>query len=412
LKTRCFDSEQPTLPRQRVFSRYREEQIADTGAKWMFRQLKRDQPLIRAERSYLGRLFAGKGRLFQALITALTMMVSAVPFLISPNHTNGELYLALLITLFIFSLLSEVQVLHLTFYAVWHGKDTTAWDTLILTGVDARRIVRSKWRGVYRHSWQLMILLILLRFATAWGMMQYLIIFPKVIWFAERSRQLVTLPFHYHSYYYNLTTITTWLPDLWKILLSLGILIIYIWFEYRLITAVGIMTALISAQQFVFFLILGLISRILIVVAALVIFGLIGYSGETITGNLINNMRDRSELKALHDRIFCPDLDLTQYYCGWYPTLELPKRRAFETIQVALSSVSDAGIMLTANILRPIGSPQFVFRNCVSALLGFALYAWLIRFFLRLAEKAAVRWGALPPLDNVPAEIQSPSANR
>ncbi len=81
--------------------------------------------------------------------------------------------------------------------------------------------------------------------------------------------------------------------------------------------------------------------------------------------------------------------------------------RGLETLQIAEATLIDNGLLLTANILRPVngepglpdidryfghgripGNQLFILRNLVSAALGLALYALITVGVMRLAQRA------------------------
>jgi hypothetical protein len=83
-------------------------------------------------------------------------------------------------------------------------------------------------------------------------------------------------------------------------------------------------------------------------------------------------------------------------YQNWC-LLERDKRRVAETLQTAVTPLADTGIVLSANILRPIAGLTFVVRNLMSAILSAGFYLAVIALVLKAAQRAAIRRGIAPP---------------
>lgn len=262
--------------------------------------------------------------------------------------------------------------------------DTHRWDLLILTGISAQKIIKSKWIGVIRQTAFDHMVFSLLHIGLALGISEYL----NVMIYAGYQRAWPTI---LNSYIYE----GWWLPNDTQVYPSLTVLVIgciitslFGLVECGFVAAIGLaMTFVWKQRPFAAY-----------IASSAYYFGVLLLIA--ITWNYIYiGSHWSSYREMICDSHWLQECDYKTYR---------NYARITDTIQLGFQTPIDQATLLSANIMRPnsgqwywLGSNTyspfptydnrpFVARNLVAALLGMSVYGMIIRYFLRRATRFAI----------------------
>ncbi len=145
-----------------------------------------DNPVTRAERSYQEGMPLPRGtRRFTGLLSLLLIMalITHVVLLITPQVAAvtgvperdlteglrgwlGTSAVVITVLIMFQHLRFAMSSMQLSAGAIAREKQARTWESLVLTGVDARRIIVGKWAATLATQWQQYRLLLILRFGT------------------------------------------------------------------------------------------------------------------------------------------------------------------------------------------------------------------------------------------------------
>ncbi len=192
--------------------------------------------------------------LYLSLLSALGVYVCALltavfqTNLLEPLKAVGFFPILLIIFATIWHFILMFRTLMLAANSISREKQAQTWETLVLTGIDARQIVRGKWWATVQKQWPLYALLAILRVGA-------------VIWFAYSQG----VPFRYYQ------GVLVLLPGVADILLA-GVLISLFTFMNLLFTAAcGVMGSA-SAQRGTMAALSGIANRLAMTLGPVVIF--------------------------------------------------------------------------------------------------------------------------------------------
>ncbi len=331
------------------------------------------------------------------LLFALALVVAVTPLWLYMDMNQTPTLVVMAVVIYLAHIVVGMRTMLLAINAVAREQRAGTWDTLILTGIDARQIVWGKWWAVVRCVWKDHALMALPRVGLAFGLAQYLN-------FSVMDTRIWGTVFTYYSCggYVACSAIN---PQ--GVTTATGALVIMLFgiVEAGLVAAVGLLIALLATQATIAQFPTGVAIRAMLVIAAIMIVRV----GHIKLGPLLEFHCSISpscvipEDGTLLNETSRDELNIVAY------TFE----RFKETAQIALSPLIDSGTLLTANIMRPFGDGTefgkiyergvekfslvsqsnllFVLRNLVAWVLGLGLYALIITGVLRLAERAAVR---------------------
>jgi hypothetical protein len=282
-------------------------------------------------------------------------------------------------------------------YSVTREQRTVGWDVLVVSGIDERRIVWGKWWAIVRELWPHYLLLALPRIGIAYATMDYLNFYPSWI---DSSITPLTRPFYYMSFENSSYGTPIAYDAAWsQVIIAVGVLLVIGLAELTLVAAIGLWAAFSVQRSQPLRPIIGGIARFALIpvaVGAVMMTDHVGWWFYAPIWKTFGPVGMRDEFVGMvyygvPDR-WCLQPPTTEWMetCHW-ARWEQGRRRVFETVQTAFFALGDGGILLAANILRPIASAGFVVRNIFSAILGLGLYAPLTWGFLRLAQAMAVR---------------------
>lgn len=364
-------------------------------------------PIAQAEYAYLQRRENDWWGWARYLVFALLVPVAILPLWLYIDDTQTVILLGMIVIIYGTHFLIGLRTLLLAVNAINREQHTSAWDSLILTGVDARQIVWGKWWGVVRYVWKDHVLFALLRVGLAFGIAQYL----NFIWLAldyGSYNGTLSCPYHIPFCYSSGTGHTN--PQILTTILGVFIVAIYAVVEAKLLVALGIVVGLALQRK-----------------NNLNVFGAIFLRGLLTIASIVS-----------FDQLARLDIEpVFKIYCDWHPDCEWIARydwrsssnshlsvslvrtslyQVRKTLLIALSPVADDSTLLVANLMRPtiyggrwfrfdpplsdldenwgvnfLNYLPFILRNIISAYWGLGLYNLLIALSLRLAQIAAVR---------------------
>ena len=377
-----------------------------------------DNPIARTEWTYLSRQENVRWRLTYLWLFVVALIAAITPLWLYMDLFQSAALLIMAVIIYLAHIIVGLRTLLLASDSISRERRSGAWDTLILTGIDARQIVWGKWWVVVRYVWKDHALMALPSVGLAFGLAQYLYVMPIDVWYVTSNylRCPLIVPFCYASCY-GLPTLN---PELWTAFIAIEVVVLYGIFEAGLLSALGLFNALMVQKLSFICAAIGASVRTVIIVLAILMLILIGNIG--LEGLIVLHCR----LSATMD-CFWNENEHTITFSRSSP--EHPHefsfangtlRRIRDTLQVAVSPLIEGGTLMAANIMRPPLIPTpfrddlvfvngewialyptnllFVLRNLVAALLELVLYALIIGGILRLAQGAVVRrHGVLPP---------------
>ncbi|MAS37059.1 MAG: hypothetical protein CL610_23870 [Anaerolineaceae bacterium] len=287
-------------------------------------------------------------------------------------------------------------------YSIMREQKTTGWDLLIMTHLDAHRLVWGKWWAVVRNAGPVYLLFGLPRVGLAYMLMTYLNIYPGWL---DVSINAFNRPFYYMSFAGSRATVPiAYHAAPVQIGIAALVLVVLCLAELGLMAAVGLCGAVLIQHHNPLRLLTGMALRLTLIPLAFMSVGWIDQVGSSAHDWLWRTYRPIDVPEAYMDGVYIgvPDercaqpIDAnTDDWCVW-ARWEQAKRHIIETIQVAVSTLADGGILLAANMLRPIAGMWFIGRQVFSAFLGCALFVLLTRLLLWLAKRKIATIYQLP----------------
>lgn len=344
-------------------------------------------PAAKIELAYLRRRLVGRGRwlrFMDGLFILLCLWVATIPLRIYVTHDTRNWIFLMMFVISGVQFTVWLRTLMLANASIAREYSPGRWDVFILTGMDAQQIVLGKWWAVIRYTALSHIFAAFLRLGLALAYAQYMhfgfspmkcpfggAAFCHVSWGYDYVWNGINLRLHY----------TELQPALWKIVLAAVILIAFSLLEVALLSAIGIMSAL-------------LMPRNLRLLTALLLRGILFLGAVTsifateFNGRIINSVSG---------------YECTEYYYPSFAYVCPDWALLMETTEIGLSSFGDNGNFIAAMVMRPTGNDIFVLRNVAgSGVIGASAYLFLIWLSLRIAHLLIIRQKALRPNDSTP----------
>lgn len=258
-------------------------------------------------------------------------------------------------------------------------RQTGTWDSLVLTGIDARQILLSKWLAVMLQVWPGHVLAALLRSGLAYGLVQLF----DVINFGGCAKYF-SAPLCYFSYPWG--RMDGALPSLPLILLSFVVLVIFGLLEAGLLVALGSFGAWSTQEHRNAAVAIGATIRVVLMLVVAYSWQLINYYGSPISNRII----EPYIIPYASNQVWgVPYRFSSSLYSA---TVELTY-----AAQLTLSTVADNGTVIITDLMRPNAPPIHVLRRLAAISYGLGLYFVLILLLLQLTKRFLVRRGALYP---------------
>ncbi len=241
------------------------------------------------------------------------------------------------------------QTLSLAVNSVARERQNNTWEMLILTGIDARQIVRGKWWATVQSQWRNYLLLGLLRVGA-------------MVWLCYAGSQSMTF------YYPDYTP-----PSALNILLAGIIIVILTMANLGFTAACGVLGGVEARRSMT-----GMVRAVLIRTLSLILLALVIPLG----------------LAALR----------LPFGTAWYST-DLPNIAAYTVLPTSFTLV-DNGLTLTEQLCDTLLGSIAIGYTVAALVLSLLLYYLLTRFMLWMAQRRAIRREhALPPLSAKSAKI-------
>jgi hypothetical protein len=318
------------------------------------------------------------------------LLIAAIPAFIYIDDQSVFLLGFMLLILIPAQLILVFRTLMLATEKTILQRQTGMWESLVLTGMSARQIIKGKCDAVVQSMWAEWMLLGAARLGGAYGLALYLHI-------GDYLNCVYHLP---NGFCFQSWPDRTYRPDILEILVALVALLVLSHFELQLVSLIGIASSLLPTKN----------RTLSWVVAGLLWLGL--------TGGAILGIGSLSQLQW---QIFHQGLDCSQgSYCGlleahmngdfygesffWrqrydnYVHVVQDLHRVVDVLEVSTSALADNGLMLAAQVMRP--NPLLYIRYLVGSLISVGI-AWVsVRLLnwlmLMIAERLAIAQGALP----------------
>lgn len=360
-------------------------------------------------------------------MTLPLMLMGSLPLFFYFQWEHNDLLRLMLFTLIMAQMILNFRTAALAATMMHRLRSMSGnWDLLALTGITARSLPRFVWWSVLRRTWIDHASLALPRLGVALGFVHLLFV-ARFHLFHRNSLGLPVRPFNYVSS--NSGPFPEAYPDATQMLIAFVVLIIYAICEVALMTAVGVMWGTILARR------RAIVTSVTMFIRIMVIF--IAFTGSI----SLTFLMQRSGISTLNypsvfDTFACESISRIpneQFSANQYSGEQLRLsgrcdelmralilRRAIESTQVTMFSFFDQGVLLSANIMRPIviNNPDnyrwyyfghhwdnewnrytsywhFVARNLMSAGLAVGIYAVMIGVSLYLAQFRLRRRGLL-----------------
>ncbi len=366
-------------------------------------------------------------------ILFLLLLIASLPVVIYFQFEQQRLLLALLLILIAVQIVLDAHTAAMAVSMMSKLRKVTGnWDLLAMTGIEARSLSSLVWLSTIRRTWVDHALLALPRLGVSLGFVQFLHASPMG---ALLQSDVISnaRPFPYYSFnqHYGLPPAPEIYPDATQVMVALVVLFVYAISEGALAAAGGVMWSMLRPQYEATAVGLTIFSRLLTVGLALVVFAPLAHVMHIYDQQAQPNTMPPIELIRWHvdncasvgraptdDWFFQSKQQEGQQLqqVGRCDDMrrELMFLRAIEGIQVTMESFLDQGVLLGANVMRPIVSYDdphyfgvytddkwtrrasywpFVARNIISALVALSIYAALIWLALRIACYGLARHG-------------------
>jgi hypothetical protein len=328
-------------------------------------------PIVQSELTYLRQLGKVRSGWLQHLNNALKLLACVVATLPLWLYMDDQIRTYVLIffmglTIYLVHLQAVTRTLTLASQAIARETESGNWDSLVMTGLDARQIIMSKWWAVMRCVWKDHLFAAILKFGLVLALGQYF----NVVYLGACYRHLGGgLCYVSDGYYYPYSSFPIFATL--SMLCPVAILIAFGLLEGALLAAIGIYTSMFSKYRVVG-MAWAVAIRGLLIAIAIVSFFLIASRSQKIFEQ--NNF----------------------YAIRWFMSYQ-ERQNILGTLQLSLSTFADSGTIMTTDLIRRTWNYDYWFGRFASAIILLGVFAALTRFVLKLAQHSAVKNHALRP---------------
>lgn len=318
---------------------------------------------------------------------------AVLPLFVYMTEDRFGILLILIAVIYFFHLCVSVRTLLLASNAIGREKQFENWESLVLTGIDARRLILGKWWAVVKYVWKTHALSALLRLGLAYGVAQRL----NSMGGTENCTG-ITAPFCYVSHNYPYSPVLLSNPLIPKVIIAGGLCLIFAMVELTFLVALGLFAALLVHRHNLMRSIVSLCFRATLIVCILSFLKL-----PLANGNY-NNDAFHGALLTMLNQVYCiqnygadnckiqPDSSSVYHYSF---------ALALEYSKFVITPLADSGTLITADLMRPfpVIGLFHILRDFYLSAISLLLFLAITWFCLRYAQILAVRQHALRPID-------------
>jgi hypothetical protein len=269
------------------------------------------------------------------------------------------------LTIYLVHLQAATRTLILASQAIARETESGNWDNLVMTGLNARQIIMSKWWAVLRCVWKDHLFASILRCGLVIGLGQYF----NAVYIGACYRHLggglcyMTDVYYYPYSNFSFSSMSMFLPII--IIIAFGIM------EAGFLAAIGLYTAMFTKNR-VIAMAWAVTLRGLMIVSAILLFFLLANRSQKIYDQ--------------HDN----------YAVRWFMNTQ-ERLNTLGTVQLSLSTFADSGTLISTDVIRRSWNYDYWLTRLVSTIIMLLVFASLTQFALKLAQRSAVKNHALRP---------------
>lgn len=334
-----------------------------------------DNPIARAELAYLRRQASGQSPWLRwpgNILFAFAALLALLPTVLTMfDYPRTYMLLPIIIaTVFLVHFSVTIRTLTLASYAIAREKETNNWDALVLTGQDARQIIRAKFWAVIRCVWGQHILAALLKLGLAYGLAQF-------FFYISRGTGCTWG----NSWNYDPYTSVYW-PSSWLymspvlvVIVGLGLL------EAGFLAGLGIFMSLLNSQRRLLGVTGAVAIRTILILVAFSLWMAMTHKNLALN-DAVRNHSTKGFLMGLSSQgLVFPN--------EWQDLMGM--------IQLAVSPLIDDGTVFSATMIRPFPPLNYSMRLFIALGAGSGVFLLLIYACLWAAQRLAIRQSALRP---------------
>ena len=316
---------------------------------------------------------------------------AVLPLFVYMTEDRLGTLLVLVAVVYFFHLSVSVRTLLLASNAIGREKQSDNWESLVLTGVDARRLILGKWWAVIKYVWKTHALSALLRVGLAYGVAQRL----NAVGSAGNCAG-ITAPFCYESHNYSPALL--WNPLILKVIVAGGVCLIFALVELTFLVSLGQFAALLAQRHNLMRSIVALCFR-----AALIVLSLSFLKLPLASGNYYSDTF-QGALVSMLGQVYCIQ-NFGVDYCKTQPASSSSYYYDFaltlENSKFVITPLADSGTLITADLMRPVPVIGLfhILRDLYLSTISLIIFFVFTWFCLRSAQILAVRQHALRPID-------------
>jgi hypothetical protein len=304
--------------------------------------------------------------------------VALIPFWVfmGDNPRNMVLFAVIALTVYIVHLNLAIKTLTLASLSIAREAVAENWDSLVMTGIDGRKIVLAKWVAVLGCVWRDYAWASLLRLGLAYGLAKYF----DDVYIGSCYRHLAGGLCYYNSGYpYYFYTFDN--PFVMAIII-VGLICLMAFGEAGLLAALGICFGSLNRQNRMVGMTCAAIVRGILVFMAIFIWIVIGVHS-----------------RSLFEQVNTPYNPSNPGYYRW--NMNIAERQALlGSAQIVLSPLADSGTLLVTDLIRPTNHIDNLVQRLMTGAIALSVFGGLIWLSLRAAELLAVRQRALRPRES------------
>ncbi|MEP7289463.1 MAG: hypothetical protein ABI947_27250 [Chloroflexota bacterium] len=339
-----------------------------------FRKSYIDSPIARAELLYLRRIDKGRNRWLRwvnRLPIVVAVFANLVPVWLPllPSIRTDICAVLMIVATYTVQLNVALRTLTLASHTIARETQSDSWDSLVLTGLDARQIVLSKWWTVLRCVWKDHLAAALLKIGLVYGLLQYFTFVTPVSCYSHLGGVLCD------RQNYGYTQIYPYYSPAIALITVILILVVFGLAEAGLLAALGICTCMYAKKQRIIGLAWAVVTRGILALAVIAFWVVLAMQLQSMAVRLRYNANATAvwQLKPFE------------------------RMHIIESAQVTLFPLADGGTTIVTNLVRWNSDVNHVVERFINIGVVLGLYGLLTRICLRMAQRFAEHHRALHP---------------